>query len=1193
MKFFIIVLAAIFLFLPFGVFALCSSDGYTIVYINGIRTKSIDDANTDLNELQRKFIKYSYLNGVVFHTGYNPSHLAGAGDLIESASQLFDSSVSDYDFKNILLQIYPEVTTRKILLVGHSQGTFYANKIHDYLLANGEEKGAVGIYNVATPDSSVAGYENVPSQGAYLTSQNDKVINAVRAVALKVGAKQPLPANIDIALTPQEAADPNGGHSFSGVYLSNAPVRMVSEMEDALNKLNVSEAQDIQDGVGCFIPPPKNFSYRVQQGLFAVADPMASGAVSAYNAEQAMGTALGNALAGAAKEIKNTAMVLLAFRQNAPQAPQTVLPTSLSQVISTPAPKTSQKANTNETQILASAESITDNVGGASDTVFENNVPALTPDPEIANNPSPSGGGSSGGFLGSISAPGAGAAPDPVNSSVSIQETSTSTPPSPPPPPPADTAAPDIAFSISECDSSLSSDICFLTNPALHLSWSSSASDTDHFEIVCEVNSSPCAGLSFAPTSATSTEYSVPTEKQTYIFKAKAVDVTGNASVEVIQTVSFAATPVVINEVAWMGTGSSATTNKDEWIELYNSTDYSVNLSGFSILFLAPGTTTPAQTILLTNTIPSKGFYLIERTNDTAVSDVAADLVFSFGASGLLNSGMILRLERGGAIIDRTPDLCSSAWCAGSSSTYQTMERIGPLASGDGASNWGTALSEFILNGKNADGQNIKGTPKKRNSKNYLISQTGTIVQNKTLTKADSPYIILQSGLTVQSGVTLTIDPGVVMKFVVPNEPALTVNGAIKSNGTAAEPVVFTTFADDIYGGDMNADGVCDLGNASSTASCPAVGSWKQIFISALSVGSEFHNTIVRYGGKWFSNMTFRGMVDVDSTPVVFDAATFEYAEQYGLQLSASDSQIQNSVFRNNNKYSDSIGLYAVGGSPVISQNTFQQNRTGLQLVGSLATVGGNTFTDNSSYAVYSSGLAGMFTQNSGSGNGKNGILLFGQIVAVGATTTLEANSIPYIISSSDVTLPGGAGLVVNPGTEFRGDYDAALNVNGTMTLGGVNKSDIIFTSLSDSASIWGGWKGILVNAGGFVSGGGFTLRYGGGSPSVCLSSCAGFRINGGRVELTNALIEKNYTAGMRIINSASTTLSNFEFNQHRTPSGQSTGLILSGSSMALDSASFSDNDFGISSSASSISLMNAPIFINNGVNTSPANLFP
>ncbi len=255
------------IFLPAAAFASCGADGYTAVYVNGILTNEVD-ARKDKNNLESNFVYISGRTDVKFLSGYNQSHLGGAGDLIESASQLLDSSVSNYDLNTILLQIYPEVTTRKILLVGHSQGTFYTNEIYNYLLAHGEEKGALGVYNVATPASFVSG------GGAYLTSQNDKVINAVRALA--PAAKQPLPANINIPLSAEDITDKFGGHAFSGVYLANAPARIVSEIDGALGKLVAGENQNTADA-GCFTPPPENFSYQAQKLAFAVADPVVGG----------------------------------------------------------------------------------------------------------------------------------------------------------------------------------------------------------------------------------------------------------------------------------------------------------------------------------------------------------------------------------------------------------------------------------------------------------------------------------------------------------------------------------------------------------------------------------------------------------------------------------------------------------------------------------------------------------------------------------------------------------------------------------------------------------------------------------------------------------------------------------------------------------------------------------------------------
>ncbi|GEM_PF-1759613 len=294
----IIAILVIIILLPLSTYAAaCRDRGYTIVYVNGILTgqDSAIDQKIDLKNLVPSEVMGEPID---VKLGYNPSHLAGLGDLTESASQLLGSSISNYDRNTILLQLYPEITTRKILLVGHSQGTFYTNEIYNYLLANGEQKDAVGVYNVATPASSVAG------DGAHLTSENDKVINSVRDVASKIKAKQPLPANITIPLTSSEANDKFGGHSFGEVYLAGASGRIVSEISDSLKKLLATEVTETTD-VGCFTPPPRDISYYTQKVVFAVADPAATGAVVAGKTTIATGKiAYNGALAAVQSAVK-------------------------------------------------------------------------------------------------------------------------------------------------------------------------------------------------------------------------------------------------------------------------------------------------------------------------------------------------------------------------------------------------------------------------------------------------------------------------------------------------------------------------------------------------------------------------------------------------------------------------------------------------------------------------------------------------------------------------------------------------------------------------------------------------------------------------------------------------------------------------------------------------------------------------
>ena len=120
---------------------------------------------------------------------------------------------------------------------------------------------------------------------------------------------------------------------------------------------------------------------------------------------------------------------------------------------------------------------------------------------------------------------------------------------------------------------------------------------------------------------------------------------------------------IVINEIAWMGTVASV---NDEWMELHNRTDGLISLDGW-LLMAEDGT----PEIKLSGTIPAKGFFLLERTDDSTLPSVSADLIYK-GALG--NNGERLKLyDATGELVDETGS--SSGWSAGDNSTKQTMER--------------------------------------------------------------------------------------------------------------------------------------------------------------------------------------------------------------------------------------------------------------------------------------------------------------------------------------------------------------------------------------------------------------------------------------------------------------------------------------------------------------------------------------
>jgi hypothetical protein len=177
----------------------------------------------------------------------------------------------------------------------------------------------------------------------------------------------------------------------------------------------------------------------------------------------------------------------------------------------------------------------------------------------------------------------------------------------------------------------------------------------------------------------------------------------------------------MINEVAWAGTLSSAF---DEWIELYNPGDESIDLAGWS---LEDG---GDISIALNGIIGPHSLFLLERSDDTTVTLIRADQLFS---GGLNNSGETLWLrDPTGAVID-TANAAGGAWPAGDSHSRASMERRG---GSDIPGNWGTWKGN-ISSGLDAGGNPIAGTPRQANSLLYPdpapTSIPGCVVINEVL----------------------------------------------------------------------------------------------------------------------------------------------------------------------------------------------------------------------------------------------------------------------------------------------------------------------------------------------------------------------------------------------------------------------------------------------------------------------------
>jgi hypothetical protein len=431
----------------------------------------------------------------------------------------------------------------------------------------------------------------------------------------------------------------------------------------------------------------------------------------------------------------------------------------------------------------------------------------------------------------------------------------------------ADASPPEISsFEVLECGYSLSLEICLTATTTLHLSWSSNADDLVFYELGANGEISTTTGRAMIFDAEDGSQNS---------FTIRAKDQAGNWSATNTLDVRVETRPIVINEVGWAGTAASS---YDEWLELLNTSDYELDLSKI-VLAAQDG----APYINLSGSLAPKSYYLIERTDDTTISDISADLVAPFsgeGGSGLENGGEVLTLRYFVAdattTLDQTP---VGSWPGGSPDNYTSMERIDAGLNGADPANW-ASNDTFIKNGVDADGNLLNGTPKSRNSASYHITEGNVLDYDKTLVATGNPYFV-PNKLTIGPGVTLTIGSSTIIKFAPSAE--IKIQGILNVSADPADPVVFTSFYDDFYGGDLN------NGFSSTT---PSRGDWSGISFYNSSTTSELSGFEIRYadtGLTYYNAEIFLsgGLFYENNLGVSFNGPPF-------LSVLASDLRFQN-----------------------------------------------------------------------------------------------------------------------------------------------------------------------------------------------------------------------------------------------------------------------------------------------------------
>ncbi len=285
------------------------------------------------------------------------------------------------------------------------------------------------------------------------------------------------------------------------------------------------------------------------------------------------------------------------------------------------------------------------------------------------------------------------------------------------------------------------------------------------------------------------------------------------------------------------------------------------------------------------------------------------------------------------------------------------------------------------------------------------ISTNCQLSQRTVAGYANITYYVMTGFLDVLSPFTLTIDPGVVVKFY--GASGISIRGTLTANGTVGSPIVFTSEHDDAWGNPSDTNG-------NGAATLPSPGNWHYIRLWSTAGGSLMNYCRVQFGSQ----------SPYDGYPT---------------------------------------SLWINGCSPTISNCNINKGNYGMRIDGAVTpTVGSSDTVTNCTSApvVMSVQSNPTFTQPYFKTNGANGLALFGETLTGSATiryrpnVTFQPPDAPTVYAyylTGDINVPAGMTLVIEPQVVIK-HYAGTFQVSGALNAvgSGPGANRVIFTSFKD-----------------------------------------------------------------------------------------------------------------------------------------------
>lgn len=197
---------------------------------------------------------------------------------------------------------------------------------------------------------------------------------------------------------------------------------------------------------------------------------------------------------------------------------------------------------------------------------------------------------------------------------------------------------------------------------------------------------------------------------------------------------------------------------------------------------------------------------------------------------------------------------------------------------------------------------------------NASTTVSGQITSDTVWTKASSPYIVTGNILVFQ-GVTLTIEPGVTVKF--DSQKLIQIDGQLVAKGTQSEPIIFT-----------------------SNQPSPAPGDWAGIQFTDTSVdaaydgaGNYLSGSIMQYCRIQYGGYHYTPALNIENSSPLVERCDLNDNSCSAISVEGGSPKITNNNIIRNNLGSPGFYVGYYGGGIYISEAT--------------VTVSGNTISDN------------------------------------------------------------------------------------------------------------------------------------------------------------------------------------------------------------------------------------------------------